>query len=79
MKLTIDVKQREKEGANNEEKNNNSCAIKKNITGIYTEDESTFLVAASDRREGGVGMVNKSTWHLIIIYDSQSLIQNLRS
>ena len=40
VKLTIDVKQREQRGLNNEEKNNNSCTIKKNISGFYTEDEA---------------------------------------
>ena len=43
VKLTIHVKQREQRGKNNEEKNSNSCATKKNITGFYIEDESFQL------------------------------------
>ena len=42
MKFTIDVRQREHRGQNNEEKNKNSCATKKNITGFYTEDDPTI-------------------------------------
>ena len=38
VKLTIDANQREERGKSNEEKINNSCATKKNITGFYTED-----------------------------------------
>ena len=37
MKLTLDVKQREQRGKNNKDKNNNSCATKKNITDFYTD------------------------------------------
>ena len=35
----IDVKQREQRQKNNEAKNSNSCATKKNITGFHTEGE----------------------------------------
>ena len=35
----IYVKKRVQKGQNNKEKNNNSCASKKNIIGFYTEDE----------------------------------------
>ena len=39
MKVTTDVKQREQTGQNNGEKNNNSCEIKENNTGFYTDGE----------------------------------------
>ena len=42
VKLTIDIKQREQREQNYGDKNNNSNATKKNITGFYIENERIF-------------------------------------
>ena len=47
--LTIVVKQREQRWKNNEEKNSNSFATKKNMTGFYTEYDASVSNAAHCR------------------------------